>query len=84
MAKSIFSRNQQAFQQLLKQTRIDAGVSQSELADKLDRPQSFVSKIESGERLVDLIELKEICDALGVSLTGFTRAFEKATRESRL
>jgi transcriptional regulator with XRE-family HTH domain len=80
VAKSIFSRNHQAFQRLLKESRIAAGVSQSELADKLGRPQSFVSKIESGERLVDLIELKEICDALGISLTGFTRAFEKATR----
>lgn len=80
MAKSIFSQDQQALQDLLKQSRVSAGLSQSELAEKLTKPQSFVSKIESGERLVDLIELKEICNALGTSLTEFTAAFEKATR----
>ena len=52
-------------------------MTQIGLAEKLEKPQSFVSKIESGERLLDILELKEVCDALGVSLTDFVARFEK-------
>jgi len=41
----------------LKQARLDAGLTQAEVASLLSRPQSFVSKSESGERRIDFIEL---------------------------
>jgi transcriptional regulator with XRE-family HTH domain len=41
----------------------------------LDVPQSFVSKYESGERRLDLIELQQVCDALGVDLLVFVAAY---------
>jgi transcriptional regulator with XRE-family HTH domain len=41
----------------LKQARLDAGLTQAEVAKLLSRPQSFVSKSESGERRVDFVEL---------------------------
>jgi helix-turn-helix protein len=44
----------------LKQARVDAGLTQVGVAKKLRRPQSFVSKIESGERRVDVVELSEL------------------------
>jgi len=43
----------------LRQARIEAGLTQMEVAKKLRRPQSFVSKCESGERRVDVVELGE-------------------------
>lgn len=76
MPKTIFSDGQEKFLQLLRQSRKTAGMTQAELAIKLKVPQSFVSKIESGERRVDLVELHSICEALGISLTEFARNYE--------
>lgn len=62
---------------LLRQIRLDRSLTQSELAEKLKRPQSFVSKYESGERRLDLVELQEICHSVGVDLKRFVEMFEK-------
>ena len=51
--------------ELLVQTRKDAGLTQQDLAGRLDRPQSFVSKIELGERRLDVVEFIELCRAIG-------------------
>lgn len=63
-------------QRLLREVRIAAGLTQAELASRLSQPQSFVSKCESGERRVDVIELRAICEACGLSLREFVRRFE--------
>ncbi len=78
MQKSIFTRQQERLQRLLRQVRRDAGLRQSDLAKRLGQPQSFVSKYESGERRLDLLELRQICEAVGISLAEFVRRFEKA------
>ena len=52
---------------LLKEIRQKRGVTQVELAEKLGVPQSFVSKYESGERQLDILELRQICLHVGVS-----------------
>jgi len=51
----------------LKKARLDAEMLQIDVAKKLKKPQSYVSKIESGERNFDLIEYINYCDALGLS-----------------
>lgn len=77
MKKSIYSSEQETLNSLLRKYRNDKGLSQVELARKLHRSQSYVSKYESGELQLDLMELREICQALGISLSNFVRTFEK-------
>jgi transcriptional regulator with XRE-family HTH domain len=55
----------------LKQARVEAELTQVEVAHKLRRPQSFVSKIESGERRVDVVELTELARVYRKSLDFF-------------
>jgi len=59
---------------LLRDARLKAGLSQTELADRLGVPQSFVSKYESGERRLDVGEAEAICSSLGISLVEFVSA----------
>jgi DNA-binding transcriptional regulator YiaG len=55
-----YRRRYRLFLEQLKQARVEAGLTQSDVARHLGRPQSFVSKAESGERRLDLIEADEL------------------------
>lgn len=77
MQKSISSHEHQILISLLKEIRVGSGIKQAELAKKLHQPQSFVSKYEAGERQLDILELRQICNILGVSLIDFLKRFEK-------
>lgn len=46
------------------EARTDAGLTQQYVADQLGKPQSFVAKVEGGERRLDVVEFIEICDAV--------------------
>jgi transcriptional regulator with XRE-family HTH domain len=78
MPKTIFSAPQERLQELLRRTRMDAGLTQGDVAQRLKQPQSFVSKYESGERRLDVIELRQICSVFGISLAKFVERFEKS------
>lgn len=52
---------------LLTEARTNAALTQADVAQRMHRPQSFVSKYESGERHLDVIEFVEVCEALNVS-----------------
>jgi transcriptional regulator with XRE-family HTH domain len=64
MRKSTHTKPYLRLREALTAAREAAGVSQHELARRLGRPQSFVSKCESGERRVDIVELIHIFKAL--------------------
>jgi len=49
----------QKFIQKLRQARLEAGLTQVDVGKKLKKPQAYVSKIERGERRVDVVELQE-------------------------
>ncbi len=66
MPRSRRSPRQARLQELLTSGRVAAGMTQRDLAQKLKRPQSFVSKYESGERRLSVIELIEVGEAIGV------------------
>ena len=58
---------------MLRAERLRVGISQIDLARTLRRQQSFVSKIESGERRLDIVELLEVLRVLGVEPIRFIR-----------
>ncbi len=55
----------QQVRDFLREIRKKAGLTQTELAKKLDKPQSYVSKYELGERKLDFVETVEVCEACG-------------------
>lgn len=78
MPKTIHSTEYAVVLDLLRQARERAGLRQADLAALLGKPQSFVSKYETGERRLDVIELRELCYQLGTDLPTFARRLEKA------
>lgn len=62
--KSIRTQPYVRLLELLVERRNAAGLTQSQVADRLGRPQSFVSKFERGERRLDVIEFLEVCRQL--------------------
>ena len=77
MDKSLFSRDYDVFLRRLREARRDAGLTQVELAERLDQTQSFVSKCERGERRLDIVEVRAFCIALGVSFRAFVAEFDQ-------
>jgi transcriptional regulator with XRE-family HTH domain len=59
--------------QLLTEARKQSGLSQQEVADRLGRPQTYVSKCERGTRRMDLVEFLEMADIIGVDPTAFIK-----------
>ena len=71
MPKSIYSKDYRNVIEKLKKARLDAGLKQSEVAQKLKKPQSYISKIEIGERRIDIAELKELAKIYKKDITYF-------------
>lgn len=59
MGNALHSPEYRKFLSLLKKARLESGLTQVEVARRLGQPQSYVSKCESGERRVDVVELKK-------------------------
>ena len=76
MEKSLFTREHRLLVALLREMREEAQITQMELATKIGQSQSFVTKAECGERRLDLIQLRNICQALGTSLPKFVARLE--------
>ena len=71
LKRPAYRRRYRIFLQRLRTARTEAGLTQAEVARKLGRPQSFVSKCESGERRLDAVELAEFGHLYGKALTFF-------------
>lgn len=77
MEKSIFTREHAVLVAALRDLRLRAGMTQVDLAAKLGRSQSFVTKAETGERRLDVVQLRQVCRILGTTLPLFIAEFEK-------
>ena len=79
MDKSIYSEEYREFRELLKRLRKEAGIRQIDMAEALGVHQSFVSKYESGERRLDVIETARIAEAMGTTLERLVRQLGTGT-----
>jgi transcriptional regulator with XRE-family HTH domain len=77
------NRHREKLLMLLKEERHKRGIRQVELAEQLGVPQSFVSKYESGERQLDVLELRRICQVLGIDFDDFVRQLEEKLNETK-
>jgi transcriptional regulator with XRE-family HTH domain len=80
--KSIYSAEYLQLLALLRSLRRAAGLTQVQVAAALGVPQSFVSKYESGERRLDVIELGHVAQALGVSTGDVLKRLEETDGSS--
>ena len=77
MTASAFSEEYGRFVQLLVAARREAGLTQVEVASMLNKPQSFVSKYENGERRLDVVEFLHIARAIGFDYPALLRDLDE-------
>lgn len=65
---------------LLREVRFETGLTQVELAARIEKDQAYVSRYESGQRRLDVLEVREICQAIGITLEEFVKRLEKVLK----
>jgi ribosome-binding protein aMBF1 (putative translation factor) len=75
---SIYTARHKKLVRILRSLRTEAGVTQTQLAQRLRRPQSFVSAYEAGQRRLDLIDVEQIAKALGTTLTAVVEQYSRS------
>ncbi len=78
MRDTLRSPRQIKLRKLLRDLREKAGLTQADVAARLDKPQSFVAKYEGGERRLSAIEFVDVVRALGVEPIAAMRQLIKA------
>jgi transcriptional regulator with XRE-family HTH domain len=69
MTKSLHTSEYAALIRILIETRKQVGMTQHDVADRLGKPQSYVAKVEGGERRLDVLEFVMLAKALGENPT---------------
>ncbi|WP_047934890.1 helix-turn-helix domain-containing protein [Pseudomonas putida] len=83
MPKSIHRPEHKALVDLLRKHRNAAGLTQVQCSKALNHPQSFMSDVESGTRRLDIVQLRDLCTVLGISLTELVEELEIAITADR-
>lgn len=78
MTKSIYSERLEVLCTLLAEARMEAGLTQRQLAKKLNRPHSYVAKIEIGERRLDVVEFIALCEGLDIDPSKIVKGVQTA------
>ena len=73
MSKTIYSKDHKFLTEQLKKARLEAGLNQEKVAELLGKTQSYISKIEAGQRRIDVIQLKEFAKTYKKSLDYFIK-----------
>lgn len=80
MSKTLYRTENLELAALLRQLREDAGIVQTTLAERMGRNQTFVSNVELGIRRLDLVELRDYCASLDISLKALIDLWEPRLR----
>ncbi|MFV0929999.1 helix-turn-helix domain-containing protein [Pseudomonas jessenii] len=83
MSKTIYRPEHAVLLSLLKKYRKEAGMTQVQCSKALERPQSFMSDVESGTRRLDIVQLRDLCQVLGIGLADLIEEFEKSLVDGR-
>lgn len=73
MKKSIHTKEYAVFVERLRTARLEAGLTQTQVAKKIGRPQSHVSNVESGQQRVDVVELKRFAKIYNKNIDYFIK-----------
>ena len=76
MKKRIYIAQRGRLVSLLREMRIEAGLTQVDLGGRIEKDQTYVSRYESGQRRLDVLEVREICQVVGVTLEEFVKRLE--------
>ena len=80
MKKKVYIAQRGRLVSLLREMRVEAGLTQADLAARIEKDQAYVSRYESGQRRLDVLEVRETCQAIGISLEDFVKRLEKALK----
>lgn len=81
MEKTIHSKEYSRVLEMLREAREMRQLTQTDVAKRLGETQSFVSKVERGERRLDVVELRSFCNAIGVPFVSFMSKVESTLKE---
>jgi len=82
VGRTLRSSAYEALIEALRNARVKAGLTQQAVADALGVPQSYVAKIEVGERRVDVVELLDLLDVVNADWKSVIRKVDKARNAS--
>lgn len=82
MGKTLGSPRHKALVELLIEKREAAGLTQADLANRLGEYQSFIARLESGERRVDVVEFLQLAEVLGFDAAKAISTLKKMSRRS--
>jgi transcriptional regulator with XRE-family HTH domain len=74
---ALFTRKHTQLRKLLTQARKDAKLTQTTLAQRLNRRQAYISRIERGERRIDVVEFLDLAHAIGLNPAKFIADFDR-------
>ena len=84
MPNSLHSPDYQVFRTMLVNARVASGLTQVQIAERLNKPQSYISKYERGERRLDFPEFIELADILGIDVAAFVDDYRSALAPTKV
>lgn len=82
MPSSLHSHYYQIFRSLLVSAREKSGLTQVQIAERLGKPQSFISKYERGERRLDFPEFIELAEVIGIDIADFVNRYQSVITQT--
>lgn len=77
MPNSMHTQKYQIFRDMLVDARLKTGLTQVQVAEKIDQPQSYVSKYERGERRLDFTEFVELAIIFEINISAFIEQYKQ-------